>query len=80
MAVLDEMVKDVLAYNLYHILKKDESVSKCDDELCDNEDCVVYRALEQYMKYQFKEKNSIKILIEFIVNEGEAEIIGFKIK
>jgi len=36
---------------IYNILKKDLTVVDCDDCQCDNEDCVLYRAVVQYIKY-----------------------------
>lgn len=63
---MEEKLKDILAYNLHALLEKNINVKSCDDRLCDNEDCVLYRALEQYMKYEFDTKNKIGISFEMI--------------
>lgn len=50
------MKEDIEKYviEIYNILKKDISVLSCDDCQCDNEDCVLYKAVNQYIKYQIK--------------------------
>jgi len=42
---------EVCVRTIYDILKKNLSVVDCDDSYCDNEDCVLYRAVVQYIKY-----------------------------
>ena len=41
---------------IYNTLKNDLNVVDCGDRQCDNEDCVLYNAVVQYIKY-----NKIKI-------------------
>lgn len=49
---IKEMVTDEkLIYELYERLSI-ESYKNCDDELCDDEYCVLYKALKNVIKYQ----------------------------
>ena len=41
---------------IFDILSKDLNIVDCDDSMCNNEDCVLYTAVKQYMRH-----NSIKI-------------------
>lgn len=66
---MEEKIKNVLAYNLFEMLKKDKWVVYCEDDRCHNADCVVYKALEQYMEYEFKQENAIYISFEFLKTE-----------
>jgi hypothetical protein len=51
----DEILEDCVLM-IYKILKQDLNVSECNDTQCDNEDCVLYNSVKNYIKY-----NSIKI-------------------
>ncbi len=66
---MEKKIKDILAFNLIEVIKKDESVVNCDDNICDNEDCVLYRALKQYMKYEFDLANNKSISFETLIPE-----------
>jgi hypothetical protein len=47
----DDKKVEKAVIEIYHILKKDLSVSECNDSQCDNEDCVLFQAVKQYIKY-----------------------------
>jgi hypothetical protein len=80
MGVLDKKAMDIFAYNMHAILQKNKSIINCDDRQCDNEECVMYRALEQYMKHAFEEENAKGISFELEVNDGEASVVQAFIK
>ena len=54
--ISDDKKIEKCVIEIYNILKKDLNVVDCNDTQCDNEDCVLYMAVVQYIKY-----NDIKI-------------------
>ncbi len=54
--ISDDIKMEVCVRTIYDILSKDLNVVDCNDSQCDNEDCVLYKAVVQYIKY-----NHIKI-------------------
>jgi hypothetical protein len=64
-----EEIKDILVYNLFTLLEKDQTIVNCGDNQCDDEDCVLWRATKQYMKYQFDENNKKGLSFEFLKNK-----------
>lgn len=53
--------KDRLIVELYILLRQDINVDDCGDEQCDNEDCVVYRAIKKYIKYNKIIKDGVRL-------------------
>jgi len=49
--ILYDKKKDRLIVELYFHLKQFINVNDCDDEQCDNEECVVFKAIKEYIKY-----------------------------
>jgi hypothetical protein len=48
---LDDEKVERCVLEIYSVLKKDLNVVDCNDSQCDNEDCVLYQAVIQYIKY-----------------------------
>ena len=48
----DEEIKEHVI-KIYCFLQQNTSVMKCDDTQCDNEDCVLFRAVRQYLEHTY---------------------------
>lgn len=59
-----EIKKDILAFNLFELMKTTKHLLNCDDKLCDDEDCVLFKALKQYMEHEIDEENKVLINLD----------------
>jgi hypothetical protein len=49
-------------YELYLLMSQDTGLTECSDILCDDEECVIYRALKQwYIMYGISYERAIKL-------------------
>jgi hypothetical protein len=75
-----------LVFEIYDLVK-DEYPSECDDGWCDNEECVVWKAVEQYVKYspRVRDEKINEILTpddikkSWITSEDTSEVDGFPV-
>lgn len=56
--ILDNKLIEFYVVHIYDELIKDLTIVNCNDHQCDDEDCVLYRAVKQYIKY-----NNVKLKI-----------------
>lgn len=75
LGVFDKVFLDLCAYNMWSVLRKDETIG---DE--DNKYNKLYLELDKYIKNDFNEANGKVISLEFEMSNGEAIMIDSTIK